>query len=78
MWRLSSTIEEAQATKAMIDMPLRAILVSDHSKTNVVAFARIAELRHAAYLVTDRMPNEELRSTLEKAEVEVIISEPAQ
>jgi DeoR/GlpR family transcriptional regulator of sugar metabolism len=72
----SGTIQEAQATKAMIDRSQRTILLSDHRKFNVAAFANIAELRKAAYLVTDRMPDEELRAALEKAEVEVLISEP--
>ena len=72
----TGTIDEAMATKAMIDMSQRTIVVADRSKFDILAFARVAELRRVHYLVTDAMPDHALRIALDDAEVEIVICNP--
>lgn len=68
------TLEEALASKAMMDLSRRVVLVADHTKFNRNAFALVAPLRAAQMLVTDRPPSGELAGALAEAEVQVVVS----
>jgi len=72
----TGTIEEAHATRAIMQTSRRSIVVADRSKFNVVAFAWIAELQRIEHFVTDAMPDDALRAALEEAEVEILVCEP--
>jgi DeoR family fructose operon transcriptional repressor len=67
------TIEEALATRAIMNTSRRTILVADSSKFNIVTFAHFAELRQIEHLVTDAMPEGALRAALDEAGVEILV-----
>jgi hypothetical protein len=69
----TGTIEEAHATRAIMQTSRRTIVVADRSKFNVVAFAWIAELQRIEHFVTDATPDDALRAALEEAEVEILV-----
>ncbi len=72
----TGTIEEAHATRAIMETSRRTIVVADGSKCNVGAFAWIAELKNVEHFVTDVMPDDALRAALDAAEVEIMVCEP--
>jgi len=67
------TLEEALASKAMMDLSRRVVLVADHTKFNRDAFALVAPLRAAQVLVTDKPPGGELARALAEAETQVVV-----
>jgi DeoR family fructose operon transcriptional repressor len=69
-------IEEAHATRAIMQISRRTVVVADRSKFNLVAFAWIAELKQIEHFVTDAMPDGSLRAALEEAEVEILVCQP--
>jgi DeoR family fructose operon transcriptional repressor len=69
------TIEEALATRAIMNTSRRTILVADCSKFGIVTFAHFAELRRIQHLVTDAMPGGALRAALDEAGVEILVCE---
>jgi DeoR family transcriptional regulator, fructose operon transcriptional repressor len=71
---LSTTnLPEAQMMAQMLESAHRAIVVADSSKFGRSAFAHIAPLEVVETLITDAEPEEDLRSALAAAEVELVL-----
>lgn len=68
-------LEEALATKEMMSVCGRTILLADSSKFDVQAFASVATFEHVEYLVTDTLPTGSLAAALDEAGVQVMVAE---
>ena len=68
-------LEEATATKEMMSVCQRTILLADSSKFDVQAFASVAGFDQVEYLVTDKTPPGALAASLEEAGVQVVIAD---
>lgn len=71
--------DEAHNTRAMVEAANRVIVLADHTKFRRSRLHRICGLQRIAILVTDRMPSEEIRATLNSKGVRLIVAdEPEQ
>lgn len=70
-------LEEAALSSSMIRVARRTVVLADHSKFGVDAFARVAGLAEVEYLVTDAAPPPGIAAALEQAGVRVLVAPPA-
>jgi DeoR family fructose operon transcriptional repressor len=66
-------LEEAAETTAMTKIASRTIVLVDHSKFNVTAFARIAAFEQITHVVTDEAPPEAIAEAMQKAGTQLIV-----
>lgn len=66
-------LEEATETAGMIDTAKRTVVLVDHSKFGIAAFAQIAGFDRIEHLVTDAPPPAEIAAALESAGVQVLV-----
>jgi len=66
-------LEEASATRGMIDIARRTIVLADASKFSVSAFSLIAPLSGIHHLVTDKEPPPDIAAALAAAGVEIAV-----
>lgn len=66
-------LEEASATRGMVEVARRTIVLADASKFNVSAFSLIAPLGGIHHLVTDAEPPAEIAAALSAAGVAVVV-----
>ena len=69
---LDFNISEVEAAKVMQRNATCSIIACDHSKFTAAASVKLANLNEMDYLVTDKIPNEELRHMVHNAGVKVI------
>jgi hypothetical protein len=67
-------LQEAQMMAEMIESAQRTIVVMHSSKFGRSAFAHIVRLDAIELLITDRLPEPELRDALAAAEVEIVVA----
>jgi DeoR/GlpR family transcriptional regulator of sugar metabolism len=70
----TTNLQEAQMMAQMIESAQRTIVVMHSSKFGRSAFAHIVRLDAVELLITDQMPEPELRDALASAEVEIVVA----
>ena len=70
----TTNLQEAQMMAQMIESAQRTIVVMHSSKFGRSAFAHIVRLDAIELLITDQMPEPELRDALTAAEVEIVVA----
>lgn len=68
------SIEETEIKSAMISQSKRNIVLMDSSKFGRVSVARISEFTDIDLLITEQIPPDRLRESLEEAGVEILIA----
>ncbi len=67
-------LEEAVITSEMMDIARRIIVVADHSKFGVEAFAHVAAFDRIQSLVTDAPPPADIAAMMDDSGIEVVIA----
>jgi DeoR family transcriptional regulator, fructose operon transcriptional repressor len=70
----TSRLAEAQMMREMIEASRMIIVLADGSKLGLTLFAQICDWDLVSVLVTDAEPSSEIRSALDEADVDVVIS----
>jgi DeoR/GlpR family transcriptional regulator of sugar metabolism len=70
----TTNLQEAQMMAQMIESAQRTIVVMHSSKFGRSAFAHIVRLDAIGLLITDQLPEAELREALAAAEVEIVVA----
>lgn len=70
----TTNLQEAQMMAQMIESAQRTIVVIHSSKFGRGAFAHIVRLDAVELLITDQMPEPELRDALAAAEAEIVVA----
>jgi DeoR/GlpR family transcriptional regulator of sugar metabolism len=66
-------LEEASETTEMTRISTRTIVLVDHSKFNLTAFARIAAFSEITHVVTDELPPDAIIVAIRKAGTQLIV-----
>lgn len=69
-------LEEAAVSSGMIEVARRTIILADHTKFQIAAFAHLAGFDGVEHLVTDVPPPPDIAAALDRAGVEVLIAPP--
>ncbi|MEB5950854.1 MULTISPECIES: DeoR/GlpR family DNA-binding transcription regulator [Enterococcus] len=69
------TEEEGLVKRQMVRQAKTVIALTDHTKLDTTGFFKICNLSDIDILVTDRLPNEELRKSLEENKVKCIMTD---
>lgn len=69
--------DEAHITRAMVEAANRVIVLADHTKFRRSRLHRICGLQRISILITDKMPNDETRASLNSEGVRLIVANEA-
>lgn len=70
----TSMEEESYLIRKIIEQSEQVIILADHSKFGKKMFHRIADLKDINIIITDQLPDKQLREKLEASEVDLMIA----
>ncbi len=73
---LDFNVGDVEAAKLMMKNSKHTIIAADHSKFSAAASVRLGRISDVDYLVTDKMPEENIKEILENGNVSLILATP--